>query len=67
MKITGENVPYIQVQDREEIPFEQFYAGAQVADTTMKEEKKHLADKGEIIWAQAHLSISTRFGITTHT
>lgn len=46
MKITGENVPYIQVQGREEIPFELFQAGAQVADTMMKEEKKNLADKG---------------------
>lgn len=66
MKITGENVPYIQVQCREEIPFEQFQAGDLVADTTMKEEKKHLTDKGEIVWAQARLSISTRFGNTSH-
>lgn len=41
MKITGENVSYIQ----EEIPFEQFQAGALVANTTMKEENQHLRQR----------------------
>lgn len=67
MKITGENVSYIQEQSREEISFEQFQAGALVADTMIKEEKQHLTDNGEIVWAQVYLSISTRFANTTHT
>lgn len=57
MKITVENLSYIQLQCREEIPFEQFQVGALVADTMKKEEKKHLTDKGEIMWAQAHFFI----------
>lgn len=67
MKVTVETVSYIEAQCREEIPFEQFQAGALVVDTTVKEEKKHLTDKVEIVWAQAHFSISTRSGNIMHT
>lgn len=67
MKIRGENVSYTQVQCTEDIPFEQFQAAVLVADTMTEEENKHLIDKGEVVWAQAHLSISTTYGNTTHT